>query len=310
MSIANTEMRPEAPPGRVEGKESVGRSPWSLANRACHRSEISDGSRTVRIKQFLYDFAPPAVDHPSLWQSSEVRPFLHENTVGWLGTDYRQLPAASIHLYRTMVELSVTTGTFADEELISLVRGLRPTVPAVFQCIESTPLAVLCYENRHSSEIISVPIGYWAHRREPSSMQSTVLLGSEAPPQLIGRAVQPSKEYECRLDTVFIFGDVKNPQEIEYVYDHRDRPGQYIRILVWRTGTAGSLPYPPVLDRQPCSHEVASINGRGIYHAFFDPRYGPHEAVWEKDGLTFMLLAKPAPWTDAAWFASLLRKMV
>ena len=74
LSEGKASMRPEAPPGRMADDAEEARPPWTLSNRSCHRSEYAGGGRRLRIKQFLYDWAPPAFDHPLLWRSRN-RPF-------------------------------------------------------------------------------------------------------------------------------------------------------------------------------------------------------------------------------------------
>lgn len=57
------------------------------------------------MKQFLYDWAPPAFDHPCLWKSHN-EPFEVGKNIGWLGTDYRKAHAAAVSIDRTTIELS------------------------------------------------------------------------------------------------------------------------------------------------------------------------------------------------------------
>jgi hypothetical protein len=76
-------------------------------------------------------------------------------------------------------------------------------------------------------------------------------------------------------------------------------------VIVSAAGAEGGVRFPPKLEGQPC--EV--LEGKGVHYAYGDARYGPHEAVWQADGLNVMLLAKPAPWTDRFWFDRLLSDM-
>jgi hypothetical protein len=55
---------------------------------------------------------------------------------------------------------------------------------------------------------------------------------------------------------------------------------------------------------------VRSVRGREVHYAFLTERYGPHEAVWQAGGRTFMLLTKPSLETTAEWFAGLLGQMM
>ena len=120
LAVTNTEMRPEAPPGRPVADDQTPRPTWTLSNRSCHRSELVGKNRRVRIKQFLYDWAPPAFDCPSLWLSPSVRPFISQDEVGWLGVDFRGLRGAAIRLHGTTVEISVLEGAVADDEFAAL----------------------------------------------------------------------------------------------------------------------------------------------------------------------------------------------
>ncbi len=126
LELARAEIRPEAPPGRLSHANQTSRPDWTQSNRAVHRTEFIGHHRRLRIKQFLYDYAPPAFDHPCLWESENIRPFPVGNLLGWLGTDFRQRQAATVSFDRTTVELSVTEGAFKDMELQSICRGLGP----------------------------------------------------------------------------------------------------------------------------------------------------------------------------------------
>ena len=117
-----TVLRPECVPGRPKHLEAT-RTPWSTANSATVRTEYvtTDGAR-FRVKQFLYDWARPAVDHPCLW-GSMVRPYaLGNGHVVWLGTDYKKNQAASATIERTSVELSVLEGNLTDEKIVEFYK--------------------------------------------------------------------------------------------------------------------------------------------------------------------------------------------
>jgi hypothetical protein len=311
VGIEKLEMRPEAPPGRPADVNQTARPEWTQSNRAVHRAEITGHHRRLRIKQFLYDYAPPAFDHPCLWESESVRAFPVGNLIGWSGKDFRKLQAATVSLYRTTVELSVTEGAFTDEELQSICRGLSPAVPQVCDLILNTPFADLCYQGRHREPPIAVPVGYWAHKRLPETLQVTVLRSDQVPSDSPSFTVAPPEEYGYRSNSVFIYGNPQSPQEIDTLFEHMDDAGQYLRVLVSPSNVAGGVPFPPVREvRQKCSDRLLSVNGLEVYHAYSDERYGQHEAVWQKDGRNIMLIVKPTIWTDMEWFTHLLEVMV
>ena len=114
------------------------------------------------------------------------------------------------------------------------------------------------------------------------------------------------------LDSLVVFVDGQGqPIEVEWIYEHAKHRGHYVRCLAWAPESAHRLKYPPQLDRQPCTARTHRIHGREVFHAFLDPRYGQHEAVWRTPaGLLVMLLLKPAPWTDEARFLEIVGPMV
>jgi hypothetical protein len=311
VSLETAEMRPESPPGRRDGPKDSRLPSWTLSNRAAHRCVLAGKDRRVRIKQFLYDWTPPAFDCPSLWLSPVVRHFFAGNEVGWLGTDFRGLPGASISLDRTMIELSVLKGSFSDDELQQICRGLRPTNPEARNQILHTPLATLCYQGRHRELPIAEPVGFWAHERKPESLFAHVFPGATAPPNLPGADMGPPSDYGYELNSVFTYGDAAHPDEADFVYYRSDRPNPYIRVLASLENTKqAGIRYPPVLDRQPCHNETISIAGKTVYYAFSNEDVGPHEVVYQAHGLKVMLLVKPAEYTNRSWFIGLLNRVL
>jgi hypothetical protein len=246
-----------------------------------------------------------ALDCPSLWLSPSVRPLISQDEVGWLGVDFRGLHAAAIRLHGTAVEISVLEGAVADDEFGQICSGLSPADLAVLRWIEDTPLADLCYQNRHQEPPIEVPVGFWAHQRKASD-RCQVFRASQAPWSLPARGLIPQAPAGYRLDTVFSFGDDANTKEVDYAYVHSHHKNLYLRLLVSPCDQAEGIRLPPVQDRQPCTTEHFSMDGVTIFYAFVDERYGPHEAVWQCEGLIWMLLTKPAGHTNRQWFHALL----
>ena len=110
LGVENLSLRPEAPPGRSDTFGMTGRPNWHDHNRCSLRFELVDAARRLRVKQFLYDWAPPAFDHPCLWKSRN-EPFAVGKNIGWLGMDYRKARGAAVSIDRTTVEASVYEGT-------------------------------------------------------------------------------------------------------------------------------------------------------------------------------------------------------
>lgn len=263
----------------------------------------------MRIKEFLYDWAPPAFDHPCLWLS-RTRAFQIGDDLGWLGFDFRKLPGAASTLDRTTIELSILEGNFKPDEIEALYRSFAPVNAEAREQILSTPLADLSYQSRHCEPVIAVPVGYWAHKRHPPEIASFAFRAQDAPTGLPGEKIVPPASYGYHLDSVFVYGDLENPQEADFAYELNERTGHYLRVLASPSAAAQGIQYPPKLDRQPCSSEVLNIGGQEVHYAFHESeKFGPHEAVFQKDGLNVMLLVKPSPQTDRAWFINLLEQI-
>src|SRR5262249_54438777 len=223
---------------------------WGI--RSSYRSEYEGGGRRLRLKQFLYDWAPPAYDHPSLWISRN-RPFPVGEYVGWQGHDYRQMPAASATIDRTTVEASFLAGTFSDEEAHALCRGLQPAVPSARARLLQTSFAELSYRCRPpTAATVDVPVGYFAHHRRPRSLRQTAYPGSAVPASLPGHDLAPPADFGYALDSVFVFGDPAAPQEVEYLHAQARSPGHDLRFLVTPSTRTGAIRFPPTLDEKPC----------------------------------------------------------
>jgi hypothetical protein len=272
---------------------------------------ISNQATTVRVKQFLYDWAPPAFDHPSLWRSRpRPRSFRLGDDIGWTGADFRGRPAAAIQIDRTTVEVALIRGHLDNEGLRSICRGLEPVSPAARERIVTTPLAALCYQARHAEATVEVPTGYWRHQRDARKLLATAVAASEAPDDLPGRRIAPKSDAGYKLDSVFIYRAAESGEVIEadFVYEMPGNPGRYIRILASRSETAGGLQYPPALDEQECDTAIRYESGSAAYHAYLED-VGPHEATWQQGGENILLLCKPTSWTDQDWLKRLLANL-
>jgi hypothetical protein len=311
VSVETAEMRPESPPGRRDGPKDSRLPSWTLSNRASHRCVLAGKERRVRIKQYLYDWAPPAFDCPCLWLSPVVRHFFVGNDVGWLGTDFRGLAGASVNLERTTIEFSVLEGSFSEDELQEICRGLHPVSPEARKQILDTPLATLCYQSRHPELPIAVPVGFWAHQRKPESLLTRVFPAGSLPRGLPGTDIELPSDYAYGLDTLFAYGDLANPDEADFVYYQSENPNLYLRVLAsLENNKQAGMRYPPELDRQSCRSETITIAGRTVYYAFSNDEVGPHEIVYQAHGLNVMLLLKPARHTSRSWFFGLLDRVL
>ena len=278
--VACGTLRQEAPAGR--NGNTAGRTPWSPANPAAYRMEIAGRERRLRIKQFLYDWAFPAVDHPCLW-GSEARPFgIGDGRVVWLGTDYLRNAAASARLARTTIELSVLEGEFSDKELVSIYRGLRPTDGDAVQRVLSTPFSELSYWARHPVDMVSVPTGVFVFHRQGGPNEGEWLSPEAVPGFLAGHGV-PETVLGFRADSAAIFADGEGRRELEVVYSSAASGGSELRLIVQATGR-GRLQFPPSRDKHPAQTETLELAGHTIHLGYVHADFGACDAQWQDTG--------------------------
>ncbi len=268
---------------------------------ATYRIVLAGPNRKLSLKQFLYDWAPPAYDYPSLWRNAAIspleetpapKPFLVDQDVAWIGLNYRRQRAGSLSLMRTTIEITEIEGDFSDDEFIDIFRHLQPVDPT----ITAMPFAYQCQSFRYQKNASPVPLSYWSYTRK----QEWTLIplvptdSTKAPINL--------SDHGYFLNSLFVL----NGFEKEYYYEKRGSPGSYIRLLITPYGSDDSIPYPPFLGDQKCTSQTISINGIDIYHAYLSEEFGPHEAIWRHNNNVMLLLVKPARWTSIDWFHQLL----
>ena len=280
--------------------------------RASHRAEFGDGSRSFSIKQFLYDWAPPAYDHPSLWRNPKISslkdtpaPTCHliENNYLWMGLDYRRKPAASINVFRTQVELTVLAGDFDKEEIVQILSSMKAVDVSVGEGILRSSFAELTHTHRHQSKIVSVPTGYLKYLRDESA-KSYCYPAQDVEGALLGERVKEVTIEGYSLDSVFLFGESRDSiYEVEYYFESTVEPGSYIRVLVTPVTSLHGIPYPPVVSDQECNFTEQTLkHGNPLYHAWSKNNdNGCHSIVFMKDDLVFNCAIKPAPWTTIRW---------
>ena len=277
-------LRREAPPGRVD---AVGRTPWSDANPSGYRTEISGGGRRLRLKQFLYDWAFPAADHPCLW-GSETQPYeIGGGRVAWLGTDYLGHRAGSARMARTTVELSVLEGEFTDDELVALFAALRPAVPEAVPRVLATPFSEVSYWARCPADMVSVPTGAFRFHRQGREHEGDWVPSGEVGAFLTGQGV-PVSAGAFHADSAATFGAGRGVRELEVVY--ASPSGGELRLTAQRTG-GGRLEFPPERDKHPATEELHDLGGRPLHLAHLSAAYGACDAWWQHpDGYDLRLL--------------------
>jgi hypothetical protein len=266
---------------------------------------------SLRIKQFLYDWAPPAWDHPSLWQDTP-RGFTvgHTPTVFWIGTDYKGQPAASVTMNRTTIEIALERGTANDKLFADLVGGLQPVVPEIAARIGQTPLGELMYQRRHACSNVETTLSYWNYRRtRPADATVVTRLDPDFAPALRQYRIPPIDGFSP--DSLLVFGDRPDPDETETTYVSQDPPYALIRLLRTPSQLVTGIPFPPTrYEKQPCTVRVIDVGGHSVHHAFLTETFGQHEAVWSADKVNNLLLVQPTRATTAEWFLGMLETIL
>lgn len=275
--------------------------------------------RSLSIKEFLFDFAPPAYDHPCLWRNPKTTKEgefpvpkaypLNENVL-WIGHDHRRLPAATAGLHRARVEITALEGDFSDQEFLKIFENLIPADESYAKTIKNTPFSVLSYQYRHEKRATDVELSYWHYKRNSKDIhwakvsdEATLLALPIQAPALV--------DFGYSLDSVFVIRpENDNPSEIDFVYEAKERNGAYLRLLVSPSGSQYPIPYPPKRNTQECNIETLEIDGHTVYKAWLTSRYGPYEASFLYQERSALLLAQPSVWTNESWFSELVEHII
>ena len=271
-------LRKEAPPSERQ-KGTEGRADWTDANPSSISLAIQGRERRIRIKQFLYDWAPPAADHPALWESEASPNMLGDGRIGWIGTDYKKNRAASAHLWGTTCETTILEGCFNDDELARVYASFRPVDDTAAREILGTSFADLSYWARYKCRLIKVPYGLWKFER-PDVQADYKWYSAEKAPMSATSAFKTPPEW--RLDSVCLYGDESNPDQLDYLYVNGNRDRYMWCIEIRHIEKYPGL-YPPKLDAHPCKSETKSVGETIVHHAWISDKYGPHDALWQRD---------------------------
>lgn len=300
-------LRREAPPGRPSAV-TAGRTPWS-ANNPSYRFEIVGDRRRLRVKQFLYDWAFPALDHPCLWDSDTLAVPL-DGWALWLGVDYLGNRGASARLTRTTIEVSVLEGGVGDDELVDLYRSLRPIDALAATAIAATPFASLSYwARRPDAEAISVPVGLWRFRHDDEhNAEWTIGVEAEA---LVAEWSLPRELGGLPLDSAAHVREADDRAMVEVVYAGGEDRGRELRLVAQVPGQ-GRLQLPSDAESHPGTREEMTLDGHAVQLAWIDADHGPFDAVIARTGagLEAKLLSSTGVGLDRRWFLDALRTLI
>ena len=310
-AVVKSTLRREAPPGRQRGV-AEGRSPWSDVNPSAFRFEIEGPGRRLRVKQFLYDWAFPALDHPCLW-GNQTRPVaLDDSHTLWIGTDYMNHRAASCRLGKSTVELSVLEGVFDDEELVAVYGALRPISADAMTSIAQTAFARLSYWARHrNAMMLHVPIGLWKFQRKRRTYTGAWRDVREAGGAVLASDGLGRELGGLSVDSLGMFEDAEGKLEREWIYSGGPWGGYEVRIIIQNTD-GGHIDVPPRPEELPHTADTIEVHGTPVFLAWCDPIQGPFDAVWRsvESGRDVKLVATTGVRLDREWFVQVLADTV
>ncbi|MET9258616.1 hypothetical protein [Amycolatopsis sp. NPDC004079] len=299
-------VRKEAPPGRPAS--SAGRATWSECNPSSFRFELAGHERRARVKQFLYDWAFPALDHPSLFGNPATPVVLDDRYVLWTGTDHKGNSAATARIARTTIEFSVLRGEFTEAEVLGVFRSLAPAVPEALPGIARIPFPELGYWARHpTAAVVEVPTGLWRFPREEG--ENHVVWLEDAAAGHDGVRL-PGRLGGMNLDGAAVFSDGAGATELEAVYAGGPDRGHELRLVVQRKGK-GRLEWPPAPERVAALRTpVQGDQWQGML-ACLDENVGPCDAVVEIPAadLELRLCGSTGPGMGRTWFSGVVRQV-
>lgn len=299
-------LRPERPPGRPDGvtADEIDQTPHSDGNPCSLRVVVDGDDRRLRVKQFAYDWAPPAAGVAPLWRTDTPEPFHCGDAVGFLGTDYKGNRGAVTNRVRTQLEISVVDGSFADAELERLLSAATPVAHPVADRVRRVPFHRLSYWHRYGCRPPAVPHGLWDHAPsrpyDASQRVSRVGLGTlgdgsgwtdAAATESIPRPLVPTTEL-YRFDSAVAF---PAHDAVECVYRHRANGSDPL----WLITAAPSSPLAPPTDPVPAdqaaeTRETLALDGRTVHYAALSEQFGGWEAVWREAGTHYAVYAGPS----------------
>ncbi len=276
---------------------------------------------TIEVKQFNYDWAPPAYDCPSLWANNIIfdhtlipKPlhFVVNSKVGWIGKNYRNEQALSVIQNRTTTEICIkdSAGKEVDVDLQELTRYLKPAdLKAQSQLLDKT-YAELSYAGSGSVNIVDVPFSFWRTSSSKELKYQKAFSYPNLPDFMAKLKISIPDSYKYNLDTVFYYfktSEMEKTGRVEFIYSYQNDRDVNIRVVVWSSSENHSIKYPPEPDiTQKFEYSVLKIGDKEVYVAYRNKEVGPFEAVWSREDYNYLLITKPEVFTDDKWFQNLL----
>ncbi len=308
LSLGETSVRPEQPPGRPGNirAEDICQTPWSEANPCSTRTMIIGAGRSLRVKQFLYDWAPPAASVAPLWDCPNVRGYPCQDTVAWIGKDFRDAVGAVIQLHRTQVELSVLEGIWTDSELVELLAGMQMADSDSAVPVCRARFHELNYWIRYRIPPYRVPYGLWVHPYpRPYEEGKPLRVGtalSELPSEM--RILLPPAS-EWQLDSFVV-----THSDCELMFRGIARESEYLILLVMDADHPEALKLPP--EPESMSAEIrkrTQARSTDVWIAALTTNFGAWECWWEEAGCRYGLWTSASQQITQEGFAALVESL-
>lgn len=300
--VGETTIRLEHPPGRPEGSDpsDFGQTPWSDANPCSVRTFLHGPGATLRMKQFLYDWAPPAAGVAPLWDSPWLEWFPTRTAIGWRGIDYREVPGACVQVADTQVELSTYEGSPDATVLEHVLRTLAPADPSGARRVTRVPFHARNYWIRHRERPYRVPYGLWVvpHRRPYDGAPS------DAPPRML----LPPRGDLRPVSTVAL-ADGEGAVEGEAILQRRGRPADRVWLIAMQRSDVAFAADPEPDERAAALRATRRVRRQRVSIAALDERVGAWEALWSEAGQAYGVWTSPSSYWSEARFLEFLASL-
>jgi hypothetical protein len=260
------------------------------------------------LKQFLYDWAPPAASTAPLWNSPRLTPVVGEDAIAWLGMDYNKRPGGCVQLKRTQLEISVTEGSFSEDELGRILIKLAPASSLEARReVEQAPFHLLNYWVRYQQRGVKVPYGLWAYSQARHYDQSRIVSLEKLRVNPPMRLLFPGEDPYVFDSAVYITSEQPYHCEVELIYRHNRNLSDHLWISAMERRSELAHTIPPAAEKHLAeTRGVQRIRNLDVWCAALSERYGAWEAFWEEQGVHYAVWAGSSAFQDANEFKEVI----
>lgn len=266
----------------------------SNEERSSIRFEISNNGRTLRIKQFFYDWAIPVItaDTNLVCQGKS---FNVDGIIAFRGVDYKGNQAACFSKWFTNIELSVLEGEFEETEIVSIFKSLEAVDKNYISRLGIQSFTTCSYTARYKK-------AKWEDEDEISRVtwyESTAIMALEESMKF-GMSL-PTHNHEFFLDSIgfkrYDFGN-------EFHFLYRSKLNYTDGIWLWIAPKSISDPLPVTTGHRLGKRQ--SWNIRKVKGCLFNvpvdevflcrqnTAYKGWMLHWEKDAMIYHIYIRPS----------------